>query len=69
VFFQLNNNRLVLLAGSVDVSYLQKLNASLEWELGLEAGVAVGVSGHTSSGKSGVGEVIPLISVFTGLRF
>jgi hypothetical protein len=69
VFFQLNNNRLVLLAGSVDVSYLQKLNANLEWELGLEAGVAVGVSGHTNSGKSGVGEVIPLISVFTGLRF
>jgi hypothetical protein len=69
VFFQLNNNGLVLLAPSVDISWLQKLRSGVEWEVGLEAGMGVGVAGHTSSGKSGVGEVTPLISVFTGLRF
>jgi hypothetical protein len=69
VFFQLNNNRLILLAPSVDISWLQRLNGNLEWEVGLEAGIGIGVSGHKSDGHSGVGEVIPLISVFTGLRF
>jgi hypothetical protein len=69
VFFQLNNNRLVLLAPSIDISWLQKLRGNVEWEVGLEAGFGVGVSGHTSNGHSGVGEVTPLISVFTGLRF
>jgi hypothetical protein len=69
VFFQLNNNRLVLLTPSIDISWLQQLRGNLEWEIGLEAGLGIGVSGHESNGHSGVGEVTPLISVFTGLRF
>jgi hypothetical protein len=69
VFFQLNNNQLILLAPSIDISWLQKLRGNVEWEVGLEAGFGVGVSGHKSDGHSGVGEVTPLISAFTGLRF
>jgi hypothetical protein len=69
VFFQLNNNGLILLAPSIDISWLQKLRGNVEWEVGLDAGFGVGVSGHKSNGSSGAGEVTPLISVFTGLRF
>jgi hypothetical protein len=69
VFFQLNHNDLILLTPSVDVAWLHNLGGGLEWELGLELGLGIGVSGHTSHGHSAAGDVTPLISVYTGLRF
>jgi hypothetical protein len=69
VFFQLNHNNLFLLTPSVDVAWLHSLGAGIDWEIGLDAGLGIGVSGHTSHGHSAVGDVTPLISVYTGLRF
>jgi hypothetical protein len=69
VFFQLNHHSLVLLTPSVDLAWVHNLGGGLEWEIGLDAGLGIGVAGHTKSGHSGVGDVTPLISVYTGLRF
>jgi hypothetical protein len=69
VFFQLNHNELILLTPSLDVAWLSRLSEGIEWEIGLEAGLGIGVAGHTKHGNSGTGEVTPLISFYTGLRF
>jgi hypothetical protein len=69
VFFQTNHNGLILLTPSVDLSWLYRLGYNLELEIGLDAGLGIGVAGHTKNGNSAAGDVTPLISVFTGLRF
>jgi hypothetical protein len=69
VFFQLNHNGLILLTPSLEVAWLHTLGRSLEWEVGLDVGLGIGVAGHTREGHSGAGEVTPLVSVYTGLRF
>jgi hypothetical protein len=69
VFYGLNHNSLILLTPSLDLTWMFKLGPSLEAEIGLEAGFGVGVSGHTDHGHSAVGDVTPVISLFTGLRF
>jgi hypothetical protein len=69
VFFQLNHNGLVLLAPSVDLAWMHNLGGGLEWEIGLDAGLGIGVAGRTSKGHSAAGDVTPLISLYTGLRF
>jgi hypothetical protein len=69
IFFQTNHNGLILLAPSVDLAWLYRLGPNLEWEIGLDAGLGVGVGGHTNHGNSAAGDVTPLISVYTGLRF
>jgi hypothetical protein len=69
VFFGLNHRALVLLTPSVDLGWMLKLGPSLAWEIGLDAGLGIGVSGHTNHGHSAVGDFTPLISLYTGLRF
>lgn len=69
VFFGLNHRRLILLTPSVDLEWILKLCPSLEWEIGLEAGLGIGMSGYTDHGHSAVGDFTQLISLFTGLRF
>jgi hypothetical protein len=69
VFFGLNHRALILLTPSVDLGWMLKLGPSLEWEIGLEAGLGIGVSGYTDHGHSAVGDFTPLISLYTGLRF
>jgi hypothetical protein len=70
VFFQLNHNALVLLTPSVDLAWMHKLGPSLEWEIiGLEAGLGIGVAGHTDHGHAAAGDLTPVISLYTGLRF
>jgi hypothetical protein len=69
VFFGLNHRALILLTPSVDLGWMLKLGPSLEWEIGLEVGLGIGVSGHTDHGHSAVGDFTQLISLYTGLRF
>ena len=69
VFFQLNHNELILLTPSLDIAWLHALGAHLVWEVGLDVGLGIGVSGHTKEGNSAAGDVVPLISIYTGLRF
>jgi hypothetical protein len=69
VFFGLNHRALILLTPSVDLGWMLNLGPSLEWEIGLEAGLGIGVSGHTAHGHSAVGDFTQLISMYTGLRF
>jgi hypothetical protein len=69
VFFQLNHNDLILLTPSFDVAWLHKVAPGVEFELGLEAGLGIGVSGRTKDGHDAAGDVTTLISVYTGLRF
>jgi hypothetical protein len=69
VFFGLNHRSLVLLTPSVDLAWTFKPTPGLEWEIGLDVGLGVGVSGHTVDGHSAVGDFTQLISLYTGLRF
>ena len=69
VFFQLNHNGLILLAPSIDLAWLVNLGGGLEWEIGVDAGLGIGVAGHTHHGNTAAGDLTPLISVYTGLRF
>ncbi len=69
VFFGLNHRSLILLTPSVDVGWAFKLAPRLEWETGLDIGLGIGVSGQTDHGHSAVGDITPLISLYTGLRF
>jgi hypothetical protein len=69
VFFGLNHRALILLTPSVDVGWMVRMGPSLDWEIGLEVGLGIGVSGHTDHGHSAVGDFTQLISLYTGLRF
>ncbi len=69
VFFGLNHRALILLTPSVDLGWMLQLGPCLEWEVGLEVGLGIGVSGHTAHGHSAVGDFSQLISLYTGLRF
>jgi MFS family permease len=69
VFFGLNHKNLILLTPSLDLGWMFNLGGGLYWELGLEAGLGIGMSGHTRNGNSALGKITPLISVYTGLRF
>ena len=68
MLFYLHNDGPILIAPTIDVAWLHELGDRLGWEIGLNFGVGVGVSG-THNGSSAAGQVTPLISVFTGLRF
>ena len=69
MLFELNDNALILLTPSFDVAWLHKVAPGVEFELGLEAGLGIGISGHTREGHDAAGDVTPLISIYTGLRF
>lgn len=69
VFFGLNHRALILLTPSVDLGWMLKLGPCLEWEIGLEVGLGIGMSGYTDHGHSAVGDFTQLIALYTGLRF
>jgi hypothetical protein len=69
VFFELDGRGLILLTPSIDVAWLHRLSPGVEWEIGLEAGLGIGISGHTHNGNDATGDVTPIISLYTGLRF
>jgi hypothetical protein len=57
-------------APSIELSYLRCFNEhGSGWEVGIIGGVGVGVWGTGSHDRDAAGQVTPLISVFTGLRF
>jgi len=56
-----------MVAPTVDVSWVRPIGDLASWELGLNAGVGVGVAGDSESNR--VGRATPLISVFMGFRF
>lgn len=69
VFFQLDHDALILLTPSVDLAWKHELGVGLEFEVGIDAGLGVGVAGRDKSGHSGVGDLTTLISGYVGLRF
>jgi phospholipase/lecithinase/hemolysin len=56
-----------MVAPTVDVAWVRPIGDLASWELGLNAGVGVGVAGDSQT--NGVGRATPLISVFMGFRF
>jgi hypothetical protein len=56
-----------MVAPTVDVSWVRPIGDLASWELGLNAGVGVGVAGDSESNR--VGRATPLISAFMGFRF
>jgi hypothetical protein len=68
VFYQFDDDGLVVLVPSVDLSWLHGFGGGGGWEIGLTAGVGVGVAGGTRH-HDDVGQVTPLISVYSGIRF
>jgi hypothetical protein len=69
VYFQLNHNGLILLAPSVDLAWMHALAPGVGFEVGLDAGLGIGVAGRTNNGNSALGDLTPLISGYIGLRF
>jgi hypothetical protein len=68
VLYQFPHNGAVLAAPTVDLSWFHSFGARGGFELGLNAGVGLGLAGH--DGDRGVsGRVTPLISAYTGFRF
>ncbi|MFO0841306.1 MAG: hypothetical protein U0797_02760 [Gemmataceae bacterium] len=55
-----------MLAPTIDVAWVRAIGDSRAWQIGLNAGLGVGVSGPP---VRGVGRVTPLFSLFTGFRF
>lgn len=68
VFTQFNKGRLVMVAPSVDISWLHGYVGSSGWETGLNLGLGVGVSSRRQDNDRGA-QVTPLISFYTGLRY
>jgi hypothetical protein len=66
LYFGGNENALAL-TGSVEFVWLSEFNSRFGWELGLDAGIGVGLADFDHHDRAG--EVFPVISVFTGLRF
>ncbi len=56
-----------MVAPTIDVGWLRAIGNHAGWEIGLNAGLGVGVAGQ--SGDSNIGRVTPLFSLFTGFRF
>jgi hypothetical protein len=56
-----------MVAPTIDVGWLRAIGNRGGWEIGLNAGVGVGVAGP--SGDSNIGRVTPLFTLFTGFRF
>lgn len=69
VYFQLNHDALILLAPSLDVAWMHRLTPGIGLEVGLDAGLGIGMAGRTKDGRDGLGKVTTLISGYVGLRF
>lgn len=56
-----------MVAPTVDVALVRRIGELGAWQLGLNAGLGVGVAGDSTT--NGVGRVTPLFTIFTGFRF
>jgi len=61
------HHELWMVAPTVDVAWVRAIGDRGAWQLGLNAGLGVGVAGDSDT--TGVGRVTPLFSLFTGFRF
>jgi hypothetical protein len=68
VFEQFQNHNLVLVAPSMQLSWLHGFESGAGWESGLSIGIGYSISGGGND-DTNVGKVTPLISFFSGLRF
>ena len=59
----------LFLAPNVDVIWLHDFSPHFGWELGVHAGIGIGLSGRDDHDRDAGGRLTPLFSVFTGLRF
>lgn len=69
VLFQLDDGSVPVLAPSVDLSWLHGFGGGGGWEIGINAGLGVSLGDGEHGGDVKAGQVTPIISVFTGLRF
>jgi hypothetical protein len=69
VLCQFRNDGLTLIAPTVDFGWWHAIGEHSACELGINAGVGIGVSGQRSNGRDAAGQATPLISVYGGLRF
>ena len=60
-------HELWMVAPTVDVAWVRAIGDRGAWQLGLNAGLGVGVAGDSDT--TGVGRVTPLFTLFTGFRF
>lgn len=60
------HHELWMVAPTVDVAWVRAIGDRGAWQLGLNAGLGVGVAGDSET--TGVGRVSPLFSLFTGFR-
>jgi hypothetical protein len=68
VLAQFHNNGLVMVAPTMDLSWLHGFDGGAGWETGINVGVGVGVASDKNNDKHD-GNVTPLISFYTGLRY
>ena len=68
LFYEFRDGGEYLLAPSVDLSWLHSFGCGGGWEIGLNAGLGVSLSNSRCRDVK-AGDVTPLISIFTGLRF
>ena len=52
---------------SVEMLWLSEFNSHLGWEVGIDVGIGVGIADFDHHDRAG--QVFPVISAFTGLRF
>jgi hypothetical protein len=57
------------LAPTVDISWLHDFDRSFGWELGVHAGIGIGLGGRDEDNEPAGGKLTPIISVYTGVRF
>jgi hypothetical protein len=59
----------LFLEPSVDLLWLHDFSPRFGWELGLHAGLGIGLTGRDENDRPAGGKITPVLSVFTGLRF
>jgi hypothetical protein len=74
VLAQFNNDRLVIVAPTVDLSWLHGFAGGAGWETGINVGLGIGVASDRKDRfgfdvENKVGKVTPLISFYTGVRW
>lgn len=75
VLAQFKNDGVVMVASTVDLAWLHGFDGGAGWETGINAGIGVGVAGSTKhpfgfgDNHDYTGDVTPLISFYTGLRY